>query len=90
MSRGNEAMNVEPVAWNLMNNKTTRAQAEARAEREQIDGVPIWIIATLKRYGNCYIAKMRYDLESISRLCGFSVGYNRCVGTQGYVLFKEN
>lgn len=90
MKLNNGAINVEPVAWNLMNNKTTRAQAEARAEREQIDGVPIWIIANLKRYGNCYIAKMRYELETISHLCGFSVSYQRCVGTQGYVLFKED
>ena len=30
MSRGNEAMNVEPVAWNLLNNKTTREQARIK------------------------------------------------------------
>lgn len=90
MKLNNGSINVEPVAWNLLNNKTTRAQAEARAEREQIDGIPIWIIANLKRYGNCYIAKMKYDLESVSRLCGFRVGYHRCVETQGWIIFKEN
>ena len=90
MKLNNGSINVEPVAWNLLNNKTTRAQAEARAEREQIDGIPIWIIANLKRYGNCYIAKMKYDLEDVSRLCGFRVSYHRCVETQGWIIFKEN
>ena len=85
----NGSINVEPVAWNLMNNKTTRSQAELKRQREQIDGVPIWIIANLKRYGNCYIKKCIWSLSLISQVVGFNVGVNRCMNTDGYVLSKE-
>ena len=50
MSRGNEAMNVEPVAWNLLNNKTTREQARLRDERDRVEGIPTWVIKNLKYY----------------------------------------
>lgn len=89
MKLNNGAINVEPVAWNLMNNKTTRAQAEARAEREQINGVPIWIIANLKRHYTCFVEHFKYDLNKISELVGFEVKVQRATTTSGYVLFKE-
>ena len=89
MKTYNETINVEPIAWALQNNKTSRREAEARAERQKIEGIPNWIIGNLKRFGNCYILRMKYNLENLSRLCGFKVSYSRCLDTQGYVLFKE-
>jgi hypothetical protein len=84
-----ESINVEPIAWALQNNKTSRREAEARAERQKIEGIPNWIIGNLKRFGNCYILRMKYNLENLSRLSGFKVSYSRCLDTQGYILFKE-
>ena len=88
MKLNNGAINVEPIAWNLMNNKTTRQEAQLKAEREKIDGIPVWIVATLKRYGNCYVNKIQYDLDKISSIVGFQIGFDRCMDGKGFILSK--
>lgn len=86
MSRGNEAMNVEPVAWNLLNNKTTREQARLRDERDRIEGIPTWVIKNLKHYNNCFVMKAIYNLIIVKRLVGFSCEYKRCTDGKGWII----
>ena len=75
MSRGNECANVEPVAWNLLNNKTTREQARLRDERDRVEGIPTWVIKNLKYYNNCFVMKAIYNLIIVKRLVGFDCAY---------------
>lgn len=88
MSRGNEAMNVEPVAWNLLNNKTTREQARIKDEQNRIEGMPIWVIKNLKYYNNCFVMKAIYNLIIVKRLVGFTCTYRRCADGKGWIIEK--
>jgi hypothetical protein len=88
MSRGNECANVEPVAWNLLNNKTTREQARIKDEKNRIEGIPIWVIRNLKHYNNCFVMKAIYNLIIVNRLVGFKCAYTRCVDGKGWIIEK--
>lgn len=88
MSRGNEAVNVEPVAWNLLNNKTTREQARLRDERDRVEGIPTWVIKNLKYYNNCFVMKAIYNLIIVKRLVGFDCAYKRCTDGKGWIIEK--
>ena len=88
MSRGNESMNVEPIAWNLLNNKTTREQARIRDERDRIEGIPTWVIKNLKYYNNCFVMKAIYNLIIVKRLVGFACTYRRCTDGKGWIIEK--
>lgn len=89
MSRGNEAMNVEPVAWNLLNNKTTREQARINDEKNRIEGIPTWVIKNLKYYNNCFVMKAIYNLIIVKRLVGFACTYRRCADGKGWIIEKS-
>ena len=81
-------MNVEPIAWNLLNNKTTREQARLRDERDRIEGIPTWVLKNLKYYNNCFVAKAIYNLIIVKRLVGFACTYRRCIDGKGWIIEK--
>ena len=88
MSRGNECANVEPIAWNLLNNKTTREQARINDEKNRIEGIPTWVIKNLKYYNNCFVMKAIYNLIIVKRLVGFACTYRRCADGKGWIIEK--
>lgn len=88
MSRGNECANVEPVAWNLLNNKTTREQARINDEKNRVEGIPTWVIKNLKYYNNCFVMKAIYNLIIVKRLVGFACTYRRCQDGKGWIIEK--
>lgn len=88
MRNGLTSVNVDPVNFYCTNQKNYKMKENEVLLVEGTD-VPLWVVANLKRYNNCFIQKCKWDLEVISQLTGFKVCVARCNETSGYVLYKE-
>ena len=89
MRNGVTSANVDPVNFYCTNQKTYKIK-EKEVALVQGTNIPLWVVANLKRFGNCYISKMKYNLIELGHIVGFRITFTRCMETSGYILVKED